>query len=174
MSTKKCSACREVLPVEDFWRRSALKSGYKSQCKSCSRAGVRRIYRDRTEAEKRRVTLWKNANPDRVKGYDLQRYGLTLAQYDEMLQRQGGACALCREAFESAPQVDHCHRTQRVRGLLCRLCNLGIGKFRDNPALLRSAAEYVEECGAVHDRDVNAALNILALGRQRLAGGTHV
>ena len=63
-----------------------------------------------------------------------------------MLTEQDGACAICTLPFEAKPKainVDHCHATGRVRGLLCSRCNLGIGMFRDSAQMLRRAAEYV-------------------------------
>ncbi len=73
-----------------------------------------------------------------------RQYGLSLAQYNEMLDRQHGRCAICREPFHARPAVDHDHASGRVRGLLCTFCNTGIGLFRDDPARLRSAIEYLE------------------------------
>jgi hypothetical protein len=74
-----------------------------------------------------------------------KRYGLTLAQYNDMLASQGGVCAICRRQCESGRNlaVDHDHRTGEVRGLLCRLCNQAIGQFRDNPITIWRALEYV-------------------------------
>ncbi len=59
-----------------------------------------------------------------------------------MLVDQGGVCALCRTA--PAAHVDHDHATGGVRELLCFNCNGGLGQFKDDPALLRAAARYVE------------------------------
>src|SRR5262245_37438199 len=71
-------------------------------------------------------------------------YGLTIEDYDALLARQGGACAICRKPPEQRLCVDHCHTTKKVRRLLCRRCNLGIGYFGDDPRLLRRAAAYLE------------------------------
>lgn len=87
---------------------------------------------------------WRKRNPLRTKGYDLSRYGISLAEYEELLSTQNGGCAVCGqkdEWFNLA--VDHCHGTNRVRGLLCSQCNRGIGLFRDKPELLEKAAEYL-------------------------------
>nr|WP_246078449.1 endonuclease VII domain-containing protein [Modestobacter excelsi] len=67
-----------------------------------------------------------------------------------MLNDQGGLCAICREA--PAEQVDHDHDTNAVRALLCFNCNGGLGQFRDDPAVLRAAADYVEH-HREHPRD---------------------
>lgn len=77
-------------------------------------------------------------------------YGITLDEYDEMISKQGGRCAICGDAFEiggnsrKRPCVDHCHRSGDVRGVLCSNCNTGIGYFKDNPLMLASAAKYTQ------------------------------
>uniref|UniRef100_UPI00403FE523 endonuclease VII domain-containing protein n=1 Tax=Streptomyces sp. SS7 TaxID=3108485 RepID=UPI00403FE523 len=74
-------------------------------------------------------------------------YGITAREYEAMLERQGGRCAICAIPSESSKRrlaVDHCHRTGRVRGLLCGLCNTAIGKLKDDPVLLLKAVSYLE------------------------------
>jgi hypothetical protein len=71
-----------------------------------------------------------------------RRYGITAEEADAMLQSQGGWCAICGTA--SAARVDHDHATGAVRELLCFNCNGGLGQFKDDPAVLRAAADYVE------------------------------
>ena len=71
------------------------------------------------------------------------QYGITPEQYTEMVVAQGGVCLICREVSEGLC-VDHDHVTGKVRGLLCHECNMALGKMKDDPARLRSAAEYLE------------------------------
>jgi len=79
----------------------------------------------------------------------LRTYGLTRDQYEAMLDAQGGVCALCKRPARKIGgfilDVDHDHVTGKVRSLLCRLCNIGIGHFHEDPTLLRAAAEYLEK-----------------------------
>ncbi len=75
------------------------------------------------------------------------KYGLTAEAYDSLLQAQNGVCAICARPESSrltSLSVDHDHKTGNVRGLLCYNCNTSLGKFRDDPALLRKAAAYLE------------------------------
>lgn len=78
-----------------------------------------------------------------------RKFGITLDQYNQMLEAQGGVCAICR-GTETMPHqarlsVDHCHTTGAVRGLLCSHCNRGIGCYADDPARLEKAACYLRE-----------------------------
>lgn len=87
---------------------------------------------------------WRRQNPLRAKNSELSRYGITIAEYEGMLTSQNGGCAICGQVDEwFSLAVDHCHGTNRVRGLLCSQCNRGIGLFRDKPELLEKAAEYL-------------------------------
>ena len=76
----------------------------------------------------------------------LNKYGITPADYDAMAEQQGGVCAICDlpPPADGVLCVDHDHDTGKVRGLLCRTCNTGIGHLRDDPALVRKAATYLE------------------------------
>jgi hypothetical protein len=71
-----------------------------------------------------------------------RNYGLTEEDYQALLDRSGGLCEICRDPLDS-PNVDHCHATGRVRGLLCRACNTGIGHLKDDPAVLLAALNYL-------------------------------
>lgn len=79
-------------------------------------------------------------------------FGLSLTEYAEMYAAQNGVCAICgqpetmvRHGKVQPLAVDHCHAKGHVRKLLCHECNHGLGKFKDNPELLRRAAEYLED-----------------------------
>lgn len=79
------------------------------------------------------------------------KYGITIDEYMAMLEAQQGLCVVCgqppqEDGIKAASRlhVDHDHVTGKVRALLCNSCNNGIGRFRDDPALLRAAAEYIE------------------------------
>ncbi|MFI5935430.1 endonuclease VII domain-containing protein [Actinoplanes sp. NPDC051494] len=71
-----------------------------------------------------------------------QRYGIGQRDFDEMLARQGGMCAIC--GADDPQHVDHDHRTGWVRGILCFNCNGGLGRFRDDPVFLAGAIAYLK------------------------------
>jgi len=88
-------------------------------------------------------TKWRNLKT---------KYGLNPEDFLGMLIDQDGRCSLCRGQFSDDrvwwPRVDHNHRTEAVRDLLCDLCNRGLGFFGDRPDLLRAAADYIERHAA--------------------------
>jgi|SRR5271166_143719 len=75
-----------------------------------------------------------------------KEYGMSKEDYDDMLEGQGGVCAICKQVCSTgrALAVDHDHQTGIVRALLCRDCNIALGLMKDKPALLRTAANYLE------------------------------
>lgn len=70
------------------------------------------------------------------------KFKITTSEESHMHNEQGACCAIC--GVKTQLLVDHCHETGKVRGLLCRGCNGGIGFFRENPSAMRKAAEYIE------------------------------
>lgn len=105
---------------------------------------------------------WRAANRDKIRAYNRKhyrydavkarikslrlRFGLTLAQYEDMRAAQNCRCAICRAHKPGGKgdwHVDHDHRTKRVRGLLCQNCNIGLGNFKDSPARLNAAINYL-------------------------------
>ena len=106
--------------------------------------------RRRTNPQKYRdkQNKWRASVPDKVRAYNLQaQYGITLDDYLRMHEEQDGLCAICKcpEMHRTTLSVDHCHRTGEVRGLLCNLCNTGLGRFEDNPELVAEALSYLLE-----------------------------
>ena len=85
-------------------------------------------------------------------GGNLKKYGITLNDYNYFLKTQGDVCVICKEKETSKLKgviknlaVDHCHKTGKVRGLLCDKCNRGLGYFRDNKMFIKNALRYLEK-----------------------------
>jgi len=106
------------------------------------------VWRD---GHKATVRAWAEANPEKRFAQRLRQYGITPEQYKQMMDAQGNACAICGYSDTTDPKmfphVDHCHETNKVRGILCSHCNMAIGKFKNSEKLLLSAAEYVRKHG---------------------------
>lgn len=136
METRTCRTCGEVKPADEFY--SSTHQGrvkFSSYCKPCHRARGK-AYRLEHAPKKRGIERRSRL---------LSTYGLTIEQYDELLARQGGGCAICGVGpGDKSLHVDHDHSTGTVRGILCSRCNRGIGNFGDDPDRLVQAAYYLK------------------------------
>lgn len=104
-------------------------------------------HKDKRNATRRR---WRKES-DTSRNYDLRtKYGITLDEYKERVERQYGLCAICQQP-ETRPSrsgrkglaVDHDHTTNKVRELLCWRCNVALGMVEDNPLLLTAMIDYL-------------------------------
>lgn len=147
---KRCTTCWTVKPLENFPPDKRKTDGRQSSCHACTREVSARW---REENPEKYEALKKQARTDRQKlrRFELhlqQTYGITLAQYQEILARQSGVCAICESEHigrGSRLHVDHCHKTGRVRGLLCGHCNTAIGLLKEDPKLFDAAVRYLQE-----------------------------
>ncbi len=111
------------------------------------RAYGKRHYEAHAEEYKARWGRYRKANPDRVREARLKFYfGLSAADYDVMLAKQDGHCAICPAVSDGKRRlaVDHDHKTGRVRGLLCGRCNKALGLFDETVTRIEAAARYLE------------------------------
>lgn len=138
---KKCRTCKQSKSLKDFHKHKSCKQGVRPDCKECLQEDNRvksAIYR-KNNPIKRRCTMYKS------------KYGISLQKYNEMLTSQNKKCKICK-TLDPGPKnvfaVDHCHKTGEVRGLLCYLCNMGLGSFRDNINTLKNAIKYLEDKSA--------------------------
>lgn len=117
-------------------------------------------------------------NRDRHKNYELKKaFGITINDYRRMLSEQNGVCAVCKKPETEVRRgklqtlsVDHCHVTNVVRSLLCGYCNRAIGYLKDDPEIIRSAAQYVEFHAASiaeQQQKSSVASNVIQLKKER-------
>lgn len=141
LAKKRCPACGQTKPVDDFYRNSGGMPGHRCYCKPCHKA-------------KRRESYLAKGGKDVPYEQVLRRdYGITLAEYNAKLRAQAHRCAVCRrpETVRSKSgeprrlSVDHDHVTGTVRGLLCHRCNILVWAFEDNHTTLSAISAYVEE-----------------------------
>ena len=172
--TKKCTKCLVVLPVESFYNKTT-KAGTAtivSRCKPCtledakhkydndptplseeelarSRAYRRAYHAANKESRNARAKAVRNADPDRERNRKLiQRFGITLEEYDNMHNAQNGLCKICGnpEELDRRLAVDHNHETGKVRGLLCFRCNVILGHIENTGlALIAKVLDYLDE-----------------------------
>ena len=148
-TVKACSKCHVEKRLSEFHRMGAKRQ---SQCKPCRNATVRDAWhKDRKHNLQRRKSLWRDSEWPK---YLERKYGITVSDYNEMLQAQDGKCAICRENPHHVRDgevmrlcVDHNHVTGQVRGLLCIDCNRGLGFFEKTDGLIDLAASYLRSYG---------------------------
>ena len=124
-----CTNCGKYKPWTDYTLNSNGIMGRHSMCRPCTQ---------------RRRTKQYNTDFQRA-----AKYGIDPITFENKLKEQANKCSLCGFIFsnasrETTPHIDHCHATGKVRGLLCRDCNIGLGMFKDNPEILIKAAEYLQ------------------------------
>jgi len=121
------------------WRRKNL---------SKARAKNRAWYKKNREYKLQQNRLWyeKNYKKKEVKTrIRLRKHRMTRQEHDLRLKEQQNRCAICRKLFLKTPHIDHCHKTNRNRGLLCDNCNPGLGHFFDSIKILGNAIKYLEK-----------------------------
>lgn len=121
---KICGKCGESKPQWCF----------KPRCKNCDECNSK--HRKRPNHDARARAAW---------AYGLRKLGLEPEDYDRMFEEQDGKCAICRKPEVSGKRlaVDHDHETNRVRGLLCRNCNVALGLLKDDVERLQNAVCYL-------------------------------
>lgn len=163
ISEKRCKVCGVEKPITEFYRAAGMADGHRSDCRECNLAARRERYLRDPEPARARTRAWQKANPERYADRQAQwrasggkaasdrrshlrrAFALTETQYQGMLLAQGSVCAICRTPPKPGANldVDHDHQTGAVRGLLCRNCNHGLGKFDDDIVNLFRAVEYL-------------------------------
>lgn len=136
---KTCTKCNTLKSLDNFTKSSSTKDRLKNWCKGCF---------EKYDKE-RRATLSK----EYIKGRSLVRYWPELKpleaynKYVELLKSQNNVCRICNKPESNNRKlcVDHCHKTNAVRGVLCDECNIGLGKFNDKEELLLNALKYLRE-----------------------------
>jgi Recombination endonuclease VII len=140
---KNCTVCRQSKPLTDFGNYTASKDGKHYRCKSCDKDAVKG-YRRGPRKESYRLKIRDNQRR--------HKYGISPEEYKQMLDEQNSCCAICdedlitdltREQYTHKAVVDHCHITEKVRGILCTRCNQALGLFRDSPEILKNAINYL-------------------------------
>lgn len=151
----KCSTCKVNKKPEDFYLNSSPRHkkrlGRCYDCKECRKKD--REKQETKELRKKSRERFRFINPEEAlrqrRDANLRlNYGITNDDYDRILLSQGGGCAICGSKQPGGRHgqrfhVDHCHRTGKVRGLLCHKCNIGLGSFNDDYCIVYKAGEYI-------------------------------
>jgi len=142
-SLKACKRCGIEKPLSEFGiskKGTATRNpSYHGNCRACESA----LQSARYQRPGNRERALGNARRAWIK----RKYGISQEEYDDLLARQDGGCAICGSREDTKDYrlpVDHNHETGKIRGLLCHRCNLAIGQFQDDVDLLRKAIKYLE------------------------------
>jgi hypothetical protein len=152
MKTKKCSKCNIEKTEADFFKSGTRPSGeprYRPDCKECAKKDTAE-WRVKNRSEYNNyAAAWRAKNPGKQHANDIKRhYGLSLEQYNELLARQACQCRICGKQHDPSVKrgrlyVDHCHKSGKVRALLCGGCNSMLGHANDEAAILLKAIDYL-------------------------------
>lgn len=131
MSPKICTKCGKEFPAttEFFFKDKRTKDGLQYFCKKCA-------YKRKQE--------WRKENRESARKTHLKhRYGITIEDYKELYNNQNGMCKICGTRYDIL-YIDHNHKNDKVRGLLCSNCNAGLGMFKENKLILIKALNYLK------------------------------
>jgi hypothetical protein len=149
---KACAGCgAEKSGTEFQYRRD--RGVLDSKCRDCNLAYLAAYHERNKAAAKAKRDAARASDPEAARDRDrrknlARKYGVTPERYAAMVAQQSGRCAACGGSGEMSHMqtplvVDHCHRTGRVRGLLCARCNAAAGYFIDSPDRLMAGAAYL-------------------------------
>lgn len=140
---KKCKSCGISKSLKDF-HKNANKDGRFNTCKKCQYSRLQEFRKDPQHKERFKEYRRNNAIT--------KRYGICIQQYNDLVNSQENKCKICGNLpnkegpiQNQSLHIDHCHKTDKVRGLLCHLCNRGIGLFRERIDLIENAVEYLKK-----------------------------
>lgn len=126
-----CKTCNTEKPKKDFSRLKSRRSGIIPHCKIC---------------HNKKMKLWNKKHPFYSRNSNLMKnYGITSDDYDKMLKEQNNVCKVCNGPAmgKGRYHVDHCHKTGKIRGLLCHKCNVALGMVQDNIEHLNKLIVYL-------------------------------
>lgn len=127
---KRCGRCKKNKDLRFFSESKRTRDGYRCWCKYCCNKMNRQYYNPSKEGHRKRD----------------QRYGLYYKDYNTLFDKQEGKCALCGISHSEVWRglhVDHCHKTNIVRGLLCFHCNTALGKLGDSEEQIQKVLKYL-------------------------------
>jgi hypothetical protein len=155
METKICKSCKIEKNIENYRFIRHNKNGtklYKARCEECYNMHYKEKYRKKTTKE--RSEIYKRriqglSFEDRKKIRLKYRFGLSLDEYNDRIKIQNNKCFLCEKIFEGtgaykSANVDHDHKTGKIRKLLCSRCNQVLGLVDENLKLLKEMILYLE------------------------------
>lgn len=140
-TVKTCTGCNKVKFLQEFSLHPTTRDGRNPKCRDCKNAQAKKRYYDNREYVLARQKRYRRDQST----WRMSQYGLTDEEFYDMVLQQRGMCLFGHPpSWNTKLVIDHCHKTKKVRGVLCNSCNVAIGLMKDDPVRLRLAAEYLE------------------------------
>lgn len=160
---KRCTKCGETKEASEFYAAKGGIDGLRGDCKACHAARAKLWYAKNRRRAIERAARWQRDNAERVRAYRRERnatrsreireghlrrtFGMTIADYDAILEAQGGGCAICGERPGPGESFHVDHLGDQVRGILCVRCNNALGQLRETTELAEIAVDYLASGG---------------------------
>jgi hypothetical protein len=145
---KKCSRCQVTKQLSLFHKDKRNKDGHDTVCNECHSMKTKQYQKKNPEKLVTKSKKWDTKNVEKRKNARYKRvYGISVTEYGNRLNKQDHCCALCRthkDKFRYALSVDHCHKTGKIRGLLCGTCNMTIGYLGDDVESFERIIRYLK------------------------------
>lgn len=140
LNEKECFKCKTVKSIDNFHKNKNRYDGFYGNCKECVNEST---------------SVWQKENKDIIlNGRLIRTFGITTEQYNDLLKKQNGLCALCKKPETAVNNkrneikklaIDHDHITGKNRGLLCSRCNTALGSFKESIEFLQAAINYINQ-----------------------------
>lgn len=147
ITDKTCNKCTLTKSTLDFYKDAGCADGFSTLCKVCRNISMIKWRKKNRNKYNENMRDWRKNNREEVKDHDLMRtYGIGLEEYNKMLTEQNNVCAICKkQQMGKRPlAVDHCHKTGKVRSLLCYGCNRKLHVL-ENADALNACVAYLEK-----------------------------
>lgn len=148
---KTCKTCNKTKELKYFHKKKGGLLGVKTNCSDCCKIIDAKYYSTPKHKNKRLERQASEEYQLYIRSFRLKRkYNINLEDYNRMLKEQNGVCKVCGTSKISGVSdkyfsVDHCHKTGKVRGLLCSPCNIALGIVKDNVETLENLIKYLKE-----------------------------
>lgn len=160
---KFCNRCKNFKEHEDFSKNNKSRDKLDYYCKKCKNEYSKLYMKDPKNKHLKYEKIKRNRrnNPDLYKKiqrkYDLKKkFNITLEQYNEILKKQNNCCDICKKSNLNEIKdlsVDHCHKTNKIRGLLCQNCNTALGLLKEDRQIFENGIKYINKWSSGKDMD---------------------
>lgn len=145
---KICVKCKEIKDLSHYGKDSTNKSGLRSRCKLCRSKDSKEWNKTNPDRLSINSKKWYLKNPEKARNMALKRkYGITLDQFNQLSIQQEDKCPICnkhKDILDQSMSVDHCHKTGKVRALLCNPCNAAVGFIQENVENAQRLVQYIK------------------------------